>query len=338
MPYANEHSARVKDPGDFIDDSFRRKNIDDGVDIIIGKLKNGDGKMVTQAYRFDAEKFSVRKAKKWLADHDIKYISFEAATEEDNETINIQNKMNRSGFQVKSSFEIKDVDEKKGIVTGYASIFNNIDSDSDMVMPGAFAKTLEERGPAARKARIKHLWQHDSWNPIAIPQMLEEDKKGLYFESVFGKDQFSQDKLQQHIDGIITELSIGYNVIRQEDVMENEKVTHRKLLELKLWEYSSVTWGANSLTEVISAKGEVKDVIANLDKRLDSLNRGLKNGKYTDESCEQFENEIEKIKAIIKSLNIETAPEPASTRDVVAPTITNKQILETILNAYRDGR
>ncbi len=50
-------------------------------------------------------------------------------------------------FQVKSNYRLKDVDEKKGVVTGYASIFNNIDSDNEIVMPGAFLKTIQERGP-----------------------------------------------------------------------------------------------------------------------------------------------------------------------------------------------
>jgi HK97 family phage prohead protease len=231
---------------------------------------------------------------------------------------------------VKSNFEIKDADSKTGIVTGYASIFGNMDSDNEIVMQGAFAKTLIERGCNSPKPRIKHLWQHDSWQPIGVPIVLKEDEKGLYFETQFGKDTFSQDKLQQHIDKIITELSIGYNVVRSEDVRDEstgERVS-RKLIELKLWEYSSVTWGANSMTEVISAKGEVKDILANLNKRLEALNKGLKNGKYTDETCEQFESEIEKIKSIIQSLNINPAPGDP-TQKVVAP--TNKQILETIL-------
>ena len=238
-------------------------------------------------------------------------------------------------FLVKSNFELKDADEKTGIVTGYCSIFGNIDSDDDMIMPGAFAKTIQERGPGSAKPRIKHLWQHDSWQPIGIPLVLKEDSKGLYFETQFGKDQFSQDKLQQHIDKIITELSIGYNTIKQENVTDsNDNFQHRKLTELKLWEYSSVTWGANSLTEITSAKGEKTEVLTSLVKRIDALNKALKNGKYTDETCESFESEIEKIKSIIKSLEIkepEPSPPPKS-----EPTIEPKIVLQTILKSLRN--
>jgi hypothetical protein len=89
-PYPNEHSARIREPGDFKPDSFRRKNIETGIDIIIGKLKSGDDSMVTQAYRFKADKFTAEEAKKWLKDHKIKYISFEAASGEKKDSINIR--------------------------------------------------------------------------------------------------------------------------------------------------------------------------------------------------------------------------------------------------------
>ncbi|MBU0909625.1 MAG: hypothetical protein KJ717_08655, partial [Proteobacteria bacterium] len=78
MPYPNEHSARIRDPGDFEKDSFRRKNIETGIDIIIGKLK-GKTTTTTQAYRFKVDSFTAAEAKKWLKDHKIKYISFEPA-------------------------------------------------------------------------------------------------------------------------------------------------------------------------------------------------------------------------------------------------------------------
>lgn len=238
-------------------------------------------------------------------------------------------------FSVKSNFEIKGADEKKGVVEGYASIFGNIDSDKDMIMQGAFAKTITERGPESAKSRIKHLWQHNSWDPIGIPIELREDDKGLYFITQFGKDQFSQDKLQQHIDGIITELSIGYNTIKSEDIADQDgNFEYRKLTELKLWEYSSVTWGANSLTEVISAKGQDIDMLSELNKRIEALGKALKNGKYTDETCEQFEAEINKIQEIIKSLG-EHEPVKATQKDQ-EPTVDNKTILETILKALRN--
>jgi hypothetical protein len=69
MPYAAEHAARVRDPGDFLPDSFRRKTLTDGVDLISGKLASGgkNGPMVAQAYRFDASKFTAEQAQAFIA-------------------------------------------------------------------------------------------------------------------------------------------------------------------------------------------------------------------------------------------------------------------------------
>ena len=76
MPYPSEHAARVKDPGSC--DSFKRMNQGSGVSLI---LCIKDGKSSAQAYRFKKDKFTAEQAKAWLAKHDIKYISFEKASE-----------------------------------------------------------------------------------------------------------------------------------------------------------------------------------------------------------------------------------------------------------------
>ena len=61
---------------------------------------------------------------------------------------------------------IKDVDGKKGIVTGYASDFDSLDSDGDVIKKGAFAKTLSLNGPKSQKPRIKHLLNHNATQPL----------------------------------------------------------------------------------------------------------------------------------------------------------------------------
>lgn len=81
MPYPNWHAARVKSPSAFEKDSFRTKAIDNGITTIMGRLRGSDT-MTIQTYRFDKDDFTAAEAKKWLADHDVKYISFEAATGE----------------------------------------------------------------------------------------------------------------------------------------------------------------------------------------------------------------------------------------------------------------
>jgi len=67
-PYANQHAFRMIEPSKFQSESFKRKNIDAGVDIIIGRLK-GETTTTTQAYRFNKDKFTYAQAKKWMEEH-----------------------------------------------------------------------------------------------------------------------------------------------------------------------------------------------------------------------------------------------------------------------------
>ena len=79
MPYKNEHAFRIKDPDQY--ESFARKNNEfgDGIHVIYG-IKND--KSEVQSIRFSAKKWTFTAAKKWLKDHDWKYIKAEEATGE----------------------------------------------------------------------------------------------------------------------------------------------------------------------------------------------------------------------------------------------------------------
>jgi HK97 family phage prohead protease len=83
-------------------------------------------------------------------------------------------------YQYKAiSFDIKDIDSKEGIVKGYFSAFNVKDSDGDIIVPGAFKKSIEERGPKSTQPRIKWFIDHD---PTQVPGVLKdlfEDDYGL---------------------------------------------------------------------------------------------------------------------------------------------------------------
>ena len=52
--------------------------------------------------------------------------------------------------------ELLDADEYAGIVKGYGSYFGNKDSDNDVIMKGAYKKTIAENG-----SRVKYLYQHN---------------------------------------------------------------------------------------------------------------------------------------------------------------------------------
>lgn len=200
--------------------------------------------------------------------------------------------------------ELKDVDTKSGIVCGYYAAFDNIDSYGDMIVKGAFKKTIAERGPQGTK-QIKHLWQHDTWCPIGIPTLLKEDKIGLYFEAQFSKIQKAQETLTMYAEGILNEHSIGYRTIKEEAVTDesNGRLLYFKLTEIKLWEGSTVTWGANSNTPFTGFKSEtVEGKLAELDKESLKLRQILKHGEFSDETLEQAELALIKLQESYKSL------------------------------------
>jgi hypothetical protein len=131
----------------------------------------------------------------------------------------------------------KDVDTAGRIVTGYFSTFNFKDSDGDIILPGAFKKTIRERGPKGSN-RIYHLYQHWTDNILSQPHVLKEDKIGLYFESKMPNTTLANDKLELYREGILKEHSIGFEIMSEESDKE-KKVNYIKAV--RLWEGSAVT-------------------------------------------------------------------------------------------------
>jgi len=74
-----------------------------------------------------------------------------------------------------TSLDLKAV-EVDGSFEGYASLFHKEDMSRDVVLPGAFAESLAQRGPAGGKM----LFQHDANQPIGVWSALKEDARGLY--------------------------------------------------------------------------------------------------------------------------------------------------------------
>lgn len=156
--------------------------------------------------------------------------------------------------------QLKSLDET-GEFTGYGSVFGNVDSYGEIVMPGAFKKSLAEH--KRNKTRPKMFWQHDPYSPIGSWLEMAEDDHGLL---VTGRLNMAVQKgaeayalLQaKDIDG----LSIGYRVVKAENDDAEEVV---RLKELKLIEVSVVSLAANEAATVGAVKAaEMEDALARL--------------------------------------------------------------------------
>jgi len=113
IPYPNEHSARLKDPGQF--DKFARKNDagGTGVDFIFG-IK--DGKSEVQAIRFDKSKFTPAEAKDWLKRNKKKAIEFEPASGDKNHSVTAASVQVPSSGTEKKEFTVS-IDKDTSIVS-----------------------------------------------------------------------------------------------------------------------------------------------------------------------------------------------------------------------------
>ncbi len=123
-----------------------------------------------------------------------------------------------------------------GAFSGYASLFGVVDSGGDMVMAGAFVRSLIKRGASG----VKMLWQHQAAEPIGMWTSIVEDSRGLKVE---GRLDLSVARAREALSlmrkGAIDGLSIGFRT-RRATTEKSSGV--RRLEEIDLWEISIVTF------------------------------------------------------------------------------------------------
>jgi len=122
-------------------------------------------------------------------------------------------------------------------ISGYASLFGDVDQGGDVVQTGAYAQSLTAVAAAGRS--IKMLWQHDPTQPIGVWDEVREDAKGLWVKGrILGEVEKGREAVALIAAGAIDGLSIGYRTIK---ATKNTK-GQRLLSELELWEVSLVTF------------------------------------------------------------------------------------------------
>ena len=131
--------------------------------------------------------------------------------------------------------DLKSVDES-GEFEGYAALFNSEDLGNDIVLSGAFTKTLATRGID----NIRMLFQHNASEPIGVWDDLHEDARGLYAKGhLLTNVSKSRDVLGLMRAGAVDGLSIGYRPTR---AIRDAKTGIRRISEIDLWEISIVTF------------------------------------------------------------------------------------------------
>jgi hypothetical protein len=146
-------------------------------------------------------------------------------------------------------FEVKTISEA-GTFTGLASTYFGVDLGGDMILPGAFTKTLAEK-----RGQVPLLMGHNTASPIGLA-VLTDSAQGLVvrgelvLEADGAKSAYALLK-----KGVIRGLSIGYDTIKS--TMDGGI---RKLSELKLWEISLTAFPMNPEATVLSVKSEADQI------------------------------------------------------------------------------
>ena len=143
-------------------------------------------------------------------------------------------------------------DENKGMFEGYASVFNNADLGNDVILSGAFTKSLKKTGAKG----VKLLYQHKADMPIGVFESIEEDKRGLKVRGKLAlQTQMGHEAYELMKMGALDGLSIGFRVSPKGQSYD-AKGKRRMIKEVELMEISLVTFPMNPKAKIRSVKGD----------------------------------------------------------------------------------
>lgn len=202
-------------------------------------------------------------------------------------------------------------------VTGIFSVFGNLDGYNDRIWPGAFAKTLQERGK-----KVVHLWLHDFGSPPTaiideirelgrdeLPQEIRDtcpeamggmQVRRTYLDTLRGNEVLTAIKA-----GSPLEMSFAYDAVKFDfeelpgAKYEWERI--RNLREVRLYETSDVLWGANDAT-IANAKALLPfDLLL---KQLQAHLAELKEGRRNNTGDQERINTIARLAAELGADNV----------------------------------
>jgi len=144
-------------------------------------------------------------------------------------------------------FELKALDET-GQFNGLAAVYNAADDYGDIIMPGAFSRTLQHKG-----SKFPMLWHHFPHEPIGVA-VVEDSPLGL---GVTGKLELEVARArethalmkQAKAEGLPFGLSFGFDTIQAA-----WQGVNRIVKEMKLWEISPTFFPAQRLATVADVK------------------------------------------------------------------------------------
>jgi len=233
--------------------------------------------------------------------------------------------------------DILNFDEETGTVEAVFSVFNEIDSDNDVVLPKSIRSGYGDKGVAM-------VWGHDWKNIIGKGKIIQDDNKALFkgsfnMNTLAGKEAYETVKAM----GDLQQWSFGFEVLDSEVGMFSkdggEEKEVRYLKDLKVWEVSPVMVGANQNTHTVAVKNaeqemetndkEIKNEIKSTDIEVEEVNRDNIGLKFTDE----VDNLLIKMTAMLKRAKELTALRLGKDKTLSAE---STEALENLKDALQD--
>lgn len=158
--------------------------------------------------------------------------------------------------------EIKAFDQATGTVEAIVSVFGNVDFGGDRMMPGSFAKTLQEW--SAKGDPIPVIWSHEWDDPtshIGIVTDAQETDLGLYTKMQLDveanpKAAYVARLLKQRR---VTQFSFGYYTRDSKLTQDKNGNPIREILDVELFEVGPTLLGMNPATQLLEAASRTID-------------------------------------------------------------------------------
>lgn len=199
------------------------------------------------------------------------------------------------GLEYRASFELRTAQTDDGAeIEGYLAIFNVADSHISAFAPGAFTKTLSERGD-----RIPLLYQHMPNINIGVPTEHAVDARGVRMKARIFDDGAEGTTIGARLrQGARYGLSFGFmtmadRMANEQDPLDLNQLSEyegltvhdvRYITEVKLMEDSIVTFPSNELADIDSIRQSVEfDAIT-------SLMQAVRDGTLTERQRKAVED------------------------------------------------
>lgn len=168
---------------------------------------------------------------------------------------------------------VKSYNDENGVVEAFVSVTGNLDLQNDIIMPGAYKKTLQKAAESGRTIKVLKQHDRDAWLGKTVdgeeyppgsrqlpPYLLAQGYGGLFVKGEFTMEDPAAAAVYAHLKkGVVDEFSVGFQIGKNDDgepdCTWDEDTDIRRIKTIDpLKEWSPVLWGANPLTSPVSVK------------------------------------------------------------------------------------